>query len=692
MFSWHAIPFARILLPYIAGILLATYQSQLYSSIVLILLVSAICFTAYATILKRAYKLRFHLAMGIYISMCIACCAYTRTYFSNELRQDNHYSILKDKEALCVRVSDAVVEKAKYYRCYAAVESICDSAGNQHPCKGMVLLYLKKNKHFPKSIVGDRMLIRSNLSPIPEPLNPCEFDYRKYLAQRNIFHQTFVDSHSLVAILPSQKGLYRYACQIRDMCLDIIKQHINSKREAGVAEALLLGYKDDLDPDVVAAFSRTGTLHVLAVSGMHAGIIFLIISFLTGGWKGNKYGRWLQVAVLLSSLWAYAFMTGLSSSVLRATVMFSIISIGKSLRYRPNIYNVIYASAFLLLLYDPMYLLDVGFQLSYTAVLGIVLIQPMVSKWYEPTSRIGAQCWGLLSVSLAAQILTFPLSVYYFNQFPNYFLLSNFVIIPLTSLALLGLVFLVCFSWIPVAGSMAGKLLCLLIRFSDWVVEEIDALPYSYTSGLHLSMAEMCIIYLLIFLLLAFAIHQSAWMMMGTLVSMFILTSLSAINSYYQNRQHKMVIHTIKGHDVFTCIAGKRAYIISDENFIKNRLFLHYHIEPWLWENGVNQITVIDLQKDFFSPEIMVLGGVGYQFFDNSVTMQNSVHNSVQKGQIIVLDHFDKSLFKKLKSQRISLIISNKMSFKKKTKFLKKYFDSFGDSLKLNPKAIVFFD
>lgn len=690
MFSWHAIPFARIIMPFIAGIFIAVNLPAGWIAPTAALF----GFTVFFLILHFSKNVfvnyRARLICGVTISAVIILLGYLRTYWFNETRHAGYFGGIRGAAAYQLTVDDAVVEKQKHFRCYARVENIVDSSGRLHATKGTVLFYLRKASSLRKPMIGDRYLVRTMAAEIQEPANPEEFNYKRYLEYHNIYRQIYADSTQITETSDPCNSIYRYAVILRDRSLEVLKKYIDSPAELGVAEALLLGFKDDLDPDITAAFSRTGTLHVLAVSGLHAGIIYMILAFISGPLLKRKNGKVIQVIILLSGIWMYAFMTGLSSSVLRASIMFSFISFGKLLRYHINIYNNIFSSAFILLMYNPFFILDVGFQLSYMAVLGIVFIQPMISKWYVPESRLVKYIWDLISVSLAAQLLTFPISIFYFHQFPNYFLLSNLIIIPVTSVVLIGLIALLALHFLPLLGDILGKAILWVLKFNNRLVQGIDELPFSYVEGVHFNLLQMVMAYVILILFLAFCIHKKKYQLFGFLGSVICFITYLLLLRYSQNNQRVLTIHAIKGHDVFTCLDGRHASIISDSNFIRDESAIRYFIKPYLWSRGVSEISKFDLQNDFTITNLCNVKNVGFQFYDRILTINFSLPKSVQKNGIILLKEPDIRQLTKLMNSESNLIISTNQPRSKIRNLRREYFKQNNKILKEHKSFILF--
>ena len=689
MFSWHAIPFIRLLVPFVLGVFVSLYLPLNVLVLYFVLIFCLVSYFLFNTKRKSVQLYKSQIYIGILVSLLFFVLGYLRTFYHNEQTQPNYFAGKIAPRNLELVVDDGIIEKVKFYRCYAKVIGVLDSSKHYTSSKGSILFYLRKGQGISKPEVGNHYLVNSKFTEIPSPANPEEFDYKRYLSYHNIYFQLFADSSNSVKSNITTTSIYRNACRLRDNTLAILKKNIHDIQALGVAEALLMGYKDDLDPNITAAFMRTGTLHVLAVSGMHAGIIYLILAFLTKPLARNKWGKYLQVALLLLGIWLYAFMTGLSSSVLRASVMFSFIAIGKLNRHHVNVYNNIYASAFILLVYNPRFIVDVGFQLSYLAVLGIIFIQPMVQKWYQPRFWLDKYIWSLVSVSLAAQLLTFPISLFYFHQFPNYFVLSNLLIIPITSIILVGLIFLVAVGSLPALASLIGALLSYLLEFNNWLVLSIDKLPYSYINGLNLNLLPMLLLYVIIVLVIIFHIHRVKWAGPALLTALLVFFCIRFGEQYFHFKQRIIVVHQIKGHDVYSCIDGKTAYLLSDSNFLSNESSIKFFIEPFYCKQGITKIQKCDLNKSFVSTNIIYDKNVGFQFFDKFLTIDKILKKNVQNNGILILKKYRKDYFKTLKQPLEYIKYGAGTSFFEKRKFENAYFKRFGAPLKFTEYYIL---
>ena len=284
---------------------------------------------------------------------------------------------------------------------------------------------------------------------------------------------------------------------IRDQSAQFLGQAVPDLRARGIALALTLGIKDQLDEVVKEAYTRAGAMHVLAVSGLHVGIVYWVIAFLLQPLQRlPKFGKLLHALLCMAVLWLFALVAGGTASVVRAATMFSFVIIAEALHRRTNIYNTIAASAFALLCYNPYYIVSVGFQLSYIAVLGIVYLQPKIYRWWSFDYWLWDKIWALTAVSLAAQLATFPISVYYFHQFPTYFWLSNLIVIPAAFVVLsLGLLVVGIGFLAPVLLQPVGVVLQAIIQGVNALVGMIELLPASSFARLHVDFPQLLLLY-----------------------------------------------------------------------------------------------------------------------------------------------------------------------------------------------------
>ncbi|NVJ86383.1 MAG: ComEC family competence protein [Algoriphagus sp.] len=342
----------------------------------------------------------------------------------------------------------------------------------------LVLIYHQSNLELEP---GQLVWVSQAPEPIAPPRNPSEFDYREYLAKRGIFSRQFIPRGKISLVKESSSSTFRFLLtHFREQLGELVKDNIPQKESQPIALALLLGQKNQLDRSLREAFSDAGVMHILAVSGLHVGILVAVLLFLIKPLKLKIAARRFYLVGVVFIIWGYAGITGFSPSVVRASVMFTLVVLGELRERKPPIFNIMAFSALLMIAVNPSVILDIGFQLSYLAVSGIILLQPLILKWWYPPNRFLEYIWQLAAVSIAAQLATFPISVWYFHSFPIWFLPANLIVIPLTFVIMqLGIPFLF-LAWMPFVGKIMGWLVGFLIQFELLILSLFQKLPFRF--------------------------------------------------------------------------------------------------------------------------------------------------------------------------------------------------------------------
>ncbi|MBT8252514.1 MAG: ComEC family competence protein [Flavobacteriaceae bacterium] len=299
--------------------------------------------------------------------------------------------------------------------------------GRNH--SGRLLVNIDKDSLFEPLKVDDIIYTKAKIEPIARPINPHQFDYRLYMSRQNIYHQLKLKRPS-VKIAGQANSILGYADNLRESIRKALETYSISSDEWAVMNAMLLGQRQELSENLYERYAQSGAIHILAISGLHIGIILIMLQFILKPLEKIPFGGFVKLIFILALLWSYAIIAGLSASVMRACCMFSIIALALNMKRQSHIINTLFISIFVLLLINPNYIYDVGFQLSYSAVFAIVTLEPIIRKIWRPAYYPLTYFWRTLTVTLSAQIGVLPLSLYYFHQFPGLFLLSNMVIIP----------------------------------------------------------------------------------------------------------------------------------------------------------------------------------------------------------------------------------------------------------------------
>jgi competence protein ComEC len=604
IYIWKKAPFLRIVLPLIFGIIV-----QFYFQIPVVLLAATafflMIFFVLFSVLPEAKRFRWRAVQGIIISLFILVCGSLITWKKDIRNGLNWYGKNIDTASFLVaRIQEPPVEKAKSYKALVIVESIANK-GNQQKTDGKLLVYFAKGSASKKLKYGDRIIFGKQLQPIKNSGNPAAFDYARYCAFQQIFHQVFLKENEWILLRENNRvSFMNIIFKSKNYILQSLQKYIPGADESSVAKALLIGYRIDLDKDLVQAYSNAGVVHLIAISGMHLALIYFFLVWLFVKIPVVKKSRFTKLVLILFCLWFFSLLTGAPASVLRAAVMFSFIAIGDSFGKRNSIYNSLAISAFALLCYDPYKLWDVGFQLSYLAVLSIVVCQKYIYDWFYFKNKIVDAGWKLASVSLAAQIFTLPICIYYFHQFPLLFLLSNMIAIPLSTIALWGSILIVIFSPIPLLAIVLGKILWALVWLLNHSVFIINLIPFSLWDGLSISIIDTILLYCFFIAILLWIIKKNMVSFKFAIAFIFAFTFINTFEKLEAQRQKKIVVYNVNQHKAIDFIKGNQYYFAGDQEVVSDKLLMNYNIKParvaFLADNQSSMPGVFYKKNNFF--------------------------------------------------------------------------------------------
>ena len=507
-------PIVKVLLPYVVGILIAYFgdfpdtvcRTLWWASVAGFLLVVALTFV-------KAYRWRVVQTIGMCASFVMVGIALTNNHFHPKIPDE----AMEANADWIVRVAAEPTPREKSVKVEAEVLQFLDGKAvdgkaingevvdekavsgesvDRKSVGGKVLLYLQPSASTDSLRYGDLLFVHADLSRIAPPCNPDAFDNQRYMRRRGIYYSGFVRESGWQCIGHRPANRLKFlAQQARNRLTDIYIHAGMRGDELDILKAILLGDDDTLDPELKASYSSAGVSHILCVSGMHVGIIFMIVNFLLKPLDFFRTSRILKIVLVMLVIWLYAHITGLAPSVTRSATMFTFVAVGQQLRRNTNVFHSLFASAFILLVINPLLLFEVGFQLSYLAVAGIVLFQPKLAAVYHCRTRIGNYFWELLTVSVAAQLGTSPISIYYFAQFPNYFMLSNLSVIALSFVVIITGVALLPISFIPLISKYLTWLLTMEIRIMNTLITFIEGLPHSVTENIDFHVVQMWLLY-----------------------------------------------------------------------------------------------------------------------------------------------------------------------------------------------------
>ncbi len=632
-FNWQAVPLLRILLPFVMGILLFTnFDHPINLSSVHLISTLCICFAVLLVLRKYKMKYQHRWFFGIIMFFLLIIMSFVRTKHSTEILKKDHFShFLQDSTYVLMQVETPIEEKEKTFKAEVKILEL-NNKSQVHKVIGKALVYFQKSEAAEALKYGDIVLTNSTFKRLEGAKNPHAFDYAAYMQNLQVYHQSYVRSNQWQKMDGNNAHFfYQKIYHIRAYFLQMIADKVGTPSEIGVASAILLGYKANLNDEVRDTYANTGAMHILAVSGLHVGIIFILINkllfFLE---KIHKRGRLLKFVLVITGIWIYAFITGLPPSVSRATTMFSIFAIGELLNRKAFSFNALAASAIILLCYNPYMIKMLGFQLSYAAVAAIMWLQRPIYQLFTPHNRLLDYVWKISSVSIAAQLGTIPISVYYFHQFPTYFWLSNLVVIPAAGLILIVGIALFLLGSLPYVGVFLGNILGLLLKGSIYFVytllQWIQILPHSVIEGLVITDLQFWFLYGGIIALVFFLIFNYYKYLQWTLAIILLISCTYAWKQFSLVKQKQMVVYHIPKDSAVELVHNNESHLIGNEALLKEKESdkFQYNIAPNQLMSSIEamqlitspSIDTLQISKDnirFDSPFI--------QFYDKKILL-----------------------------------------------------------------------
>jgi competence protein ComEC len=519
--------------------------------------------------------------IGLHVLLLAAgqlVCFYKNTQPINSRGTNNYFTA---GNTVIATIEEPLSEKTRTMKALASVRAIILKDGTIQKTKGNILLYFQKDSTLRNIQYGSQVVFTKPLQPIKKSGNPGGFNYQRYCAFQQINYQVFLQPGEYVKMkVKNENVIKKFLFVIRKKTIDVLKQYVVDSTEAGVAEAMLIGYKDDLDKSLLQSYINTGVVHIIAISGLHLALIYGLLSLLLQPGSQYKYTRWLPPVLIIAGLWLFSLAAGGSPSVLRAAVMFTCLVIGRYTSRKPSVYNSLAASAFVLLCYNPFWLWDIGFQLSYAAVLSIVVFMKPVYNCLYVKNKLLNSIWQLTAVTIAAQIATTPLSVYHFHQLPNLFLLTNIVAVPLSGIILAGELLLCAVSCIPDAATAVGLLLHWCLYGLNSFIAMMNDLPFAKLDYLHINMVQVCAAYLAITGLSVWWLHKKGPGLVMSLCALLVFAGSRSWSVWQAAQQQKLVVYNVPQKAAMDLIHGRHCVFRGDSSVLQDDQLQEFYIKP----------------------------------------------------------------------------------------------------------------
>jgi competence protein ComEC len=488
---WSTKPILKILIPFVAGIIL---YPCLDLAVMLALTATVFLLLFTRRFLKKYLQYRLQYIYGALIHMLFVSAGYLDMHFHDIKMDPRWFANGKAEIQVIASVEGAVKKKDRHYSSTINILYIQNKSRWQ-PATGNLLVYFPLDIDSPHH--GDIFYINTKILPVPPPKKSSTFDYAAFLALRNIYHKAYPELKDIQKLdhIRHAVSLYNSTNQLRKKILGILDRYISGPGENGLAKALLIGYRDNLEREIVTAYTNTGVIHVIAISGLHLGLLYSLMAWLLKFPSRIKSLHLFRCLFIAAFLWIFSILCGASPSVLRSALMFTCLLAGETLQKENYTANALAASAFILLCFDPKLIMDIGFQLSYAAVGSLMIYNRYISRIYSPRNLSISFAWNSISTSISAQVLTTPLILFHFHQFPVLFILANLIAVPLSGIILILLIFLCLLSSFPLVASPLAWITNWLCFEMNTQISRLNRVSFAVITDIKTGLADSILLY-----------------------------------------------------------------------------------------------------------------------------------------------------------------------------------------------------
>lgn len=577
---WNKAPFIRLLFPLMAGIIIQWYLQMDFDWLVIAISICLILMILYFFITLKN-RFRFALFHGLLVNTMVFCSGSILVWI-NDVRHNAEWfgKYYEEKDLVVIQLEEPVVEKPNSFKALASIQTLYNNT-TSISVEGRLIIYFEKDSSLKSLDYGTTICFKKVLQEIKNSGNPGSFDYKTYSLFNGITHQVYLTKKDFTILPQKDISIFkRFIFKCRHWVLKTLRRFIPQKKEQGLAEALLIGYKDDLDKNLVQSYSNTGVVHVIAISGLHLGLIYWLLIMLTTSLAKNKKTAFIRLLVIILCIWWFSILAGAQPSVLRSAVMFSFLAAGEVLSRRTSIYNTLALSAFFLLCYNPFWLWDVGFQLSYAAVISIVAFIKPIYNWFYCENKVVDMIWKLNAVTISAQLLTLPVSMYHFHQVPTLFLFTNLVAVPLSSAILFGEIILCIISFIEPVAKILGFMIQWMIWLMNSYIERFDQVPFSIWDNISINIFQTVFLSLFIVCFIQWSMENRKIFMWMSIFCLLIFMIVESLTDFTLKRQHKLIVYNVPKLKAIELVSGNQFWFIGDSTVKLDKQLQNFHIMP----------------------------------------------------------------------------------------------------------------
>lgn len=602
-------PLMKITIWFVLGIVFSSYFNSNPATTFIFIGIFFVAFIATLYLSKKDFIQKVYFGIVTYLLFFQIGC-FTHVIHNEFYNETNYVHLIKnetDYHSIELVLREKLKGNEKVDKYIGLVKKVDDKN-----CSGRILVQIHDAHEDSRIQIGSNIQIYGKCILNKKSLNPNQFDYGKYLNNKSIFGQIYTNANSIKVSDKIDKNIWYYSDRLRNNIITNLQKNNFSKDELQVVKALILGQQQDISKEILKDYQYAGAIHILSVSGLHVGFILLFITFLLKPLPKNKLGNTIRLFTIIICLWGFAILAGLSPSVIRSVTMFSFVAVGLHLKRSTNIFHTLLVSMFLILFFQPSFLFDVGFQLSYLSLFFILWLQPLISNLWMPKNKIVSYFWDILTVSFAAQIGAFPLSIYYFHQFPGLFFITNLIIIPFLILILgLGVLVMVmaAFNFVPI---LTMKSLEFCIYYLNKIINWVASFEQFIIKDIPINWQALICLYVLIIAFVILFKKPTHPKIVFALLSVLLFQSTLFITRWEIQNQQEFIVFNCWKNTLITERNGDKVTVYGNQRTI-DKLASNTVLKSYLIANSSSITGINKVQNLYYfnNKKIMVIDSFG---------------------------------------------------------------------------------